>query len=346
VDEEWCRFLAEEDFLVGISVDGPRELHDTFRSTRADGPTFDRVMEGLSLLREYDVEHNALCVLNSVNSQHPIEVYEFFKRQGIEWIQFIPLVEPVGDDASAPDCGPDSVVGADSDEAAIPGEEREEGGTIPEWVRDEGGEVRARDPHYDEVLEAARAASVSERSVDPLAYGEFMTTIFEAWVRNDVGDVSVRLFDQALEVAIHGSPSLCVLDETCGSQVAIEHNGDVYACDHYVDPGFERGNIHETHLASLVESEDQQSFGEYKREGLPERCRECDVRKFCNGGCPKNWHLETPAGEPGLNYLCAGYRHFFTHVQPYLRLFERVADDGLPLPYVSEAVETMDERAA
>jgi uncharacterized protein len=338
LDEEWGRFLAEEDFLVGISIDGPRELHDTFRSTRTDGATFHRVMEGLSVLQEYDVEHNALCVLNTVNSQHPIEVYEFFKRQGLEWIQFIPLVEPIDGEGTA-GCATDSPTGEDDRDGA-------DGRTVPKWVRDRGGDVRDRDTDYDAVVEAARGAPVSQRSVDPVAFGEFMTTIFEQWIRNDVGDVSVRLFDQALEVALHGSPSLCVLDETCGSQVAIEHNGDVYACDHYVDPGFHRGNVHETHLASLVESDEQQAFGEYKREGLPERCRECDVRAYCNGGCPKNWHLETPDGDPGLNYLCAGYRRFFTHVQPYLDLVERVAAEGLALQYVSEAVETIDERAA
>jgi uncharacterized protein len=137
-----------------------------------------------------------------------------------------------------------------------------------------------------------------------------MVRLFEEWIRNDVGDMSVHLFDQALEVALQGSQSLCVFDETCGSQVAIEYNGNVYACDHYVDPGFKRGNVHETHLANLVESEEQRAFGEYRREGLPERCRECDVREFCNGGCPKNWHLETPEGDPGLNYLCAGIATF------------------------------------
>jgi uncharacterized protein len=339
LDEEWCRFLAEEDFLVGISIDGPRELHDAFRSTRADGPTFDRVMDGLTLLQEHDVEHNALCVLNSVNSQHPIEVYEFFKRQGIEWLQFIPLVEPI-DDTGPTRCR-DSDPVARSEE--VPGNDGQIG---PAWVRDRGGDVRARDPDYDAVVQTAGAASVSDRGVGPIAYGEFMLRVFEEWIRNDVGDVSVRLFDQAMEVALHGSASLCVFDQTCGSHVALEHNGDVYACDHYVDPGFHRGNVHETHLASLVESEEQRAFGEYKREGLPERCRECDVRDFCNGGCPKNWLLEPPDGEGGLNYLCPGYRYFFTHAQPYLDLLERVAADGLPLPYVSEAVETMDQRAA
>jgi uncharacterized protein len=339
LDEEWCRFLAAEDFLVGISIDGPRELHDAFRSTRADGPTYDRVMEGLELLQTFDVEHNALCVLNSVNSRRPLDVYRFFRRQGIEWIQFIPLVEPVTGEGPSSDGEPDPAV--DSDDETIA-----DGRTAPSWVLERGGAVRERDADYDAVLDAARSAPIGDRSVDPARYGEFVVTVFEEWVRNDVGDVSVRLFDQVLEVALQGSASLCVLSETCGSQVAIEHNGDVYACDHYVDPGFRRGNVHETHLATLVECDDQQAFGEYKREGLPERCRDCDVRAFCNGGCPKNWHLETPAGESGLNYLCAGYRRFFTHVQPYLELVERVAGDGLPLRYVSEAVETMDERAA
>jgi len=334
LDDEWCRFLAEHDFLVGISVDGPRDLHDRFRRTRSDGPTFDQVANGLSRLEDHGVEHNALCVVNAVNSRHPLEVYEFFKERGVEWIQFIPLVEPLRADDT----------GADGEHRHGRDEDRDEATVhqMPEWVRERGGDAARRDEDYAAVAEAAREAPVTARSVDPVVYGEFMCAIFDEWIRNDVGKISVRLFDQCLETVLRGESSLCVFQEECGSQLAVEHNGDVYACDHFVDPGFERGNVHDTHLADLVDAPEQRQFGEYKRDGLPPRCRDCDVREFCHGGCPKNWHLTTPDDAPGLNYLCAGYRRFFTYVQPYLDLVERTIDDGLPLPFVADAVTALD----
>jgi uncharacterized protein len=339
LDEEWCRFLAREDFLVGISIDGPRELHDRFRSTRADGPTFDRVLRGHSLLEEYGVEHNVLCVINAINSRHPMEVYRFFRDLGLEWIQFIPLVEPV--DAG---CGSGDRSGGEESERIGGGSERVFH-EVPAWVADRGGEVEAADRNFDTIVADARKAPVSDRSVDPVDYGHFMCSIFDEWIRNDIGDISVRLFDQCIEVRLRGSPSLCVFDETCGSQVAMEHNGDVYACDHFVDEGFHRGNIHKTHLGKLVSDADQRRFGEYKRDGLPDRCLTCPVREHCNGGCPKNWHLQTPDGEGGLNYLCPGYRLFFTYVQPYLDVVERTLSEGLPPHCVRDAVATLDERS-
>lgn len=334
LNDEWCRFLAEHDFLVGMSIDGPRDLHDRFRRTRSDGATFDQVMNGLSLLEEYGVEHNALCVVNDVNSRHPLEVYEFFKHQGVEWIQFIPLVEPL--DADDADADGEGARDRDGDYG------EDDGHQMPEWVRKRGGAVERRDEDYAAVAEAAREDPVTARSVDPEAYGEFMCAIFDEWIRNDVGEISVRLFDQCLETVLCGESSLCVFQKECGSQLAVEHNGDVYACDHFVDPGFKRGNVHDTHLADLVDASEQRQFGEYKRDGLPPRCRDCDVREFCHGGCPKNWQLTTPDDAPGLNYLCAGYRRFFTYVQPYLDLVERTIDDGLPLPLIADIVTALD----
>lgn len=291
-------------------------------------------MDGLDLLEEHDVEHNALCVVNAVNSQHPLEVYEFFKDRGLEWIQFIPLVELVDGSEAATDG--DTGTGTDGTRADDRRETNDH--RIPDWVRERGEAVTRRDEEYESVVEDARSAAVSDRSVDPVAYGEFMCAIFDEWIRNDVGEISVRLFDQCLETLFGGEASLYVFQETCGSQVAMAHNGDVYACDHFVDQGFELGNIRETHLAELVEQPEQRQFGEYKRDGSPPRCRDCDVWEFCHGGCPKNWHLTTPAGEPGLNYLCAGYRYFFTYVQPYLELVERTVERGLPLPAVEDAI--------
>jgi uncharacterized protein len=354
LDEEWCRFLADNDFLVGISIDGPPDLHDRYRTTRADGPTFDRVERGLSLLQDHGVEYNVLCVVNDCNSQHPLRVYDFFKDCGANWIQFIPLVEPVEEPAdtngtaSAEDTSNAEVetyAEAVADDDGPPAGETDNAGSeerlAPGWA---DASIRDDAEDYREVVRAARAAPVTDRSVDPVQYGRFMARIFDEWVRNDVGEVSVRLFNQVLQVALGGEASLCIYRETCGDQVALEHNGDVYACDHYVEPGFRLGNLHETHLGSLLDSDQQREFGEYKRDGLPARCRECAVRRFCHGGCPKNRHLETPDGDLGLNYLCAGYRRFFSHVQPYLDIFEHVTDRGLPLAAVPDVVQARDRR--
>lgn len=328
---------------MGISCDGPRELHDRYRRTRGGGPTFDDVMAGLERLRRHGVEYNVLCVLNRYNSRYPLRVYDFFVEQGVEWLQFVPLVELAPKD----DCT-GAGAGADEDPPASPDVEtpREPSvdGPADDWARDRGRPAAEADDHYATVLETARAAPVTERSVDPRAYGEFMAAVFDEWVRNDVGDVSVRLFDQCLQVALRGKATLCTFLETCGDQVAMEHNGDVYACDHFVEPAYRRGNVHETHLADLLADEDQRRFGEYKREGLPDRCRTCSVREFCNGGCPKDRHIAAPDGDLGLNYLCAGYRTFFTHVRPYLELFERTAAEGKPLPFVMDEIATLDDR--
>lgn len=338
LDDEWCRFLAEHDFLVGISVDGPKRLHDRFRRTRADDPTFEAVYQGLSLLQEHGVETNVLCVVNADNVRHPLEVYRFIRREGVEWIQFIPLVEPL--DEERPDSEPPHE--STEYESARVGDAPDH--RVPEWVAERGGAVEEHDDDYTDVVEAARAAPVSGRSVDPEAFGTFACTIFDEWVRNDVGEISVRLFDSCLESHLYGRSSACVFEETCGAQLAVEHDGTVYACDHFVDPGFRRGNVHDEHLATLVDAPDQRRFGAYKREGLPARCRACPVRASCHGGCPKNWLLRTPAGDPGLNYLCAAYRRFFTYAGPYLDLVEATIEDGLPLPLVMDAVAVHDER--
>ena len=333
LDDEWGRFLAENNFLVGISIDGPRELHNTFRHTRSGAGTFDAVMDGLATLQAHDVEHNVLCVLNAINSHHPLEVYHFFNNQGLEWMQFIPLVEPL--ETSEPN----------TDERATPGSDDPPTYPIPPWVTERDGDVERVDPTYHETLRRARTCPVTDRSVDPEVYGEFMCTILDEWVRNDIGEVSVRLFDQCLEQLLTGQPSLCVFAETCGRALAIEHNGDVFSCDHYVEPAFHRGTIHDAHLATLVDTPEQRHFGEAKRETLPDRCRTCDVRDICNGGCPKHRLASTPSGEAGLNYLCAGYRRVFTYAQPYLGVIEETLADGLGLAYAADAVETLDEMA-
>ncbi|WP_159077132.1 anaerobic sulfatase maturase [Halococcoides cellulosivorans] len=335
LDDDWCRFFAANDFLVGISIDGPPALHDRYRRTPAGGPTFEAVEAGLSRLQNHGVEHNVLCVVTALNSQYPRRVYEFFAELGVDWLQFIPLVEP-RDGAAGPPPGT-----GPTDRDGTAGPDPEPSWPAHDWVRERHTPAAASDA--DSVLDRAREAPVTDRSVDPAAYGAFMQAIFEHWVRNDVGERSVRLFEHCVQVALGGPARSCVLSETCGTQVALEHTGDVYACDHYVEPAFHRGNIHDEHLATMVDSDTQRAFGRDKREGLPERCRRCPVREFCHGGCPKDRHLKTPR-ESGLNYLCAGYRRFFTHVQPYLELFERTIDAGKPPAFVMDAVAALDDR--
>lgn len=276
LDDEWCEFLAENKFLVGLSIDGPRRLHDRYRVDKGGQPTFDRVMRGLGFLKKHKVEFNTLTVVQRDNSYHPLEVYRFLKEVGSGFMQFIPIVERVADAAA-----PNGLV-----------------------LIAPGGDTPAR---------------VSSWSVEPIQYGKFLIAIFDEWVRNDVGKCYVQVFDVALESWLGMEPSLCVFRETCGGAMAIEHNGDVYSCDHFVYPENRLGNIMENPLAALVNSGQQWQFGQSKRDGLPRYCRECEVRFACNGECPKHRFTRTPDGEEGLNYLCAGYKKFFHHIDPYMR---------------------------
>ena len=273
LDDDWCAFLAKESFLVGVSIDGPRRLHDRHRVDRGGHPTFDRVRRGMDLLAKHGVAFNTLTVVHRENAREPLEVYRFLREVGSGFIQFIPIVERV-----AP---PDQSQGLASP----------------------GAEGRGR---------------VSEWSVDPADWGGFLCAIFDEWVRQDVGRVFVQLFDVALESWLTGRASLCIFGETCGRALAVEHNGDLYPCDHYVFPDFRLGNITETPIATLVESPRQVAFGDAKREELPGCCRRCPVLFACRGECPKNRFARTPDGEPGLNYLCAGYKRFFTHIDPHM----------------------------
>ena len=276
LDDRWGEFLAGNQFLIGISIDGPAELHDFYRVDKGGAPTFDRVMRGLRFLKKHQVEFNVLTVVNRRNSQHPLRVYQFLKGIGAQFMQFIPIVERIAKAAN-----PDGLV-----------------------------LISPRDPH---------TAEVSEWSVDSRQYGVFLSTIFDEWVRKDVGNYFVQIFDVALESWLGMEPSLCVFRPTCGSAMALEHNGDLYSCDHYVYPENKLGNIMEQPLQALVNSAQQRSFGLDKRDSLPRYCRECDVRFACYGECPKHRFISTPDGEPGLNYLSAGYKLFFRHIDPYMK---------------------------
>ncbi len=258
LDDEWCRFLADEGFAVGLSLDGPRELHDRYRVTKGAKPTHRQVMRGFELLRRYQVPRDILCVVHAGNVGHPQRVYRFFKQIGATYVGFLPLVERRSD--------------------------------LP--------------------------AGVGEPTVAAEAFGSFLCTIFDEWVRHDVGRIVVQIFDEAARPIRGLEHSLCIFRETCGDIPVLEHNGDLYSCDHFVDREHLLGNIRRTRLAELLESPAQVRFGEGKRDRLPRYCLECDVRAMCNGGCPKDRFIKTPAGEEGLNYLCAGYKKFFAHSRP------------------------------
>lgn len=277
ISDEWAEFLAENRFLVGLSIDGPRELHDARRRTRAGTPSFDLVFAGMNRLKRFGAEFNTLTVVGDHNVRHALEVYEFLRECGSGFIQFIPLVERPAQPSDAPmrfASPPNLAAGTLGDPLVTP------------W------------------------------SVRPSDYGDFLCAIYDAWVRRDVGKTFVQLFDVAL-CAWAGVPApLCVFREKCGAALAIEHNGDVFSCDHFVYPEYRLGNVLEKNLAELADAPAQKKFGELKSSALPRVCRKCGVRFVCNGECPKHRFLYAPDGERGLNYFCAAYKKFFTHAAP------------------------------
>ena len=293
LDEEWCRFFREHQFLLGVSLDGPREQHDAYRIDKGGQPTFERVMRGLRLLQAQGVEYNILTTVHAANADHPLTVYRFLRDEvGARYLQFIPIVE------------------------------------------------RDNESGYQE------GNIVTDRSVRADGYGDFLMAIFDEWVRHDVGRVFVQIFDVALAAWAGERAGLCVFEETCGAALAIEHNGAVYSCDHYVEPNYFVGNIVDIPLSEIVVSEPQRRFGEAKRDTLPQYCRDCEVRFVCNGGCPKNRIIRTPAGEPGLNYLCAGYRAFFNHIDEPMRYMAAQLRQQRPPATVIAYMRDKDEALA
>ena len=292
--DEWGAFFAEHGFLVGISVDGPREIHDSYRVDKGGKGSFDRVMKGLAVLRRNGVEWNALTTVHSASQDRGRAMYRFLRDDcGARFMQFIPIIE-----------------------RATPQ-------TLPVANAGWGEHVRDRPLYIQD------GTLVTERSVTPGGYGRFLIDVFEDWVRRDVGKVYVQMFDVALANWYGEPPGLCVHSETCGLALALEHTGDLYSCDHFVEPGYRLGNIRETTMLELVTSPRQVEFGLAKRDTLPGFCRRCDVRFACHGGCPKDRFIRTPDGEPGLNYLCAGYKAFFHHVDPAMRFMAEQLRHGL-----------------
>jgi len=309
LDDEWCTFFKEHDFLVGLSVDGPRELHDTYRVDRRRKGTFDRVMQGWGQLRKHGVEFNILCTVNAANEKHGRDVYRFFRDElGAKWVQFIPIVERAT---------PETL------EVANQG-----------WSEPSSGK---------RLLYTQTGNLVTERTVGARQYGQFLVDIFEEWVRHDVGEVYVQLFDVTLE-AFFGRHLLCIHAPTCGYGPALEYNGDLYSCDHFVEPRFKLGNIHQTHMLKLVASKEQRKFGEDKRESLTAQCRDCKVRHWCNGGCPKDRFALSRDGEPGQNYLCEGLERFFMHTGPTFSAMAKLIQQGHAPAEIMAAIAAADSQ--
>lgn len=289
LNDEWCRFFREHNFLIGISIDGPSHLHDVYRVDRGNHSTFERVMIGVELLKNHEVEFNTLACVHTANSDYPLEVYRFLRDEvQSRFMQFIPVV------------------------------------------------LRDNETGFQQ------GETVTEHSVGGRQYGYFLKTIFDEWVRRDVGRVFVQTFDSALAAWVGQAPGVCVFDKTCGAAMVLEHNGDLYSCDHFVEPDYLLGNIVETDLAALVGSAKQMQFGLAKRDTLPRYCHECPVLFACNGGCPKNRIRHTPSGEPGLNYLCEGYQAFFRHVAPQMEFMARELAAGRPPANVILAVASQE----
>ena len=295
LDDEWCSFFSQNNFLVGISIDGSQPLHDKYRVHKGGKPSFEKVVNGINILKKHNVEFNTLTVVNRVNSYYPIEVYNFLKDAGSRYMQFIPVVERISE--------------TENMQLVLP---------------DFNGDAR-----------------VTDWSVEPEQYGSFLCEIFDEWVRTDVGEYFVQIFDVALESQLGMQQSLCVFSETCGKELAIEHNGDVYSCDHYVYPENKLGNIIDNPLESMVYSEQQMEFGLNKRDKLPEYCINCDVRYACNGECLKHRFISTPDGEDGLNYLCAGYKKFFRYIEPYMKFMANELCGERPASNVMKALKEL-----
>lgn len=297
--DEWCSFLKKDNFMVGISLDGPKGIHDRYRRDRDGNSTFYRAMRGMRLLQKHEVDYNVMACVARKTATHPLDVYRFFKDEGIEFIQFTPIVERLPDKQSS-----------------HPG------------LHLAGPASLDQEEHQTEV---------TPWTVIPEKYGDFLIAIYEEWVRNDVGKVFVMNFEWALNAWIGNPSSVCVHADQCGRSLVLEHNGDVYACDHSVYPEYKLGNIKKDTLREMAVKSLQSGFGISKETALPRWCRECEVLAACRGACPKHRFRTTCYDEPGLHYLCEGYRKFFLHIRKYCHAMTQLLENGLPASRVMDA---------
>lgn len=291
ITEDWCRFLHDENWLVGVSIDGPQEFHDEYRKSKTGKPSFRQVMNGIKLLNKFQVEWNAMAVVNDFNADYPLEFYHFFKEIGCHYIQFTPIVERIFKH-------PDGRILASPDEGA--------------------------------------EAALADFSITPEQWGNFLCTIFDEWVRQDVGEYFIQIFDATLANWMGVLPGLCSMAETCGHAGVMEFNGDVYSCDHFVFPEYKLGNIFQKNLIDMMFSDKQLKFGEAKKSTLTVQCRNCEFLFACHGECPKNRFASSEDGEPGQNYLCSGYHRFFKHVAPYMDFMKQELQHQRPPANVME----------
>ena len=289
--DEWCEFFRANNWLIGISIDGPQDLHDEYRRARGGQPSFYKVMRGIRLLQKHGVEWNAMGVVNDYNADYPLDVYHFYKENGCQYIQFAPIIERI-----------------------LPHEDGR---------------------HLAHVADKEEA-QLADFSVTPEQYAHFCCTIFNEWVRNDVGKVFVQLFDSTLARWVGEAPGVCAMAETCGHASVLEANGDLYSCDHFVFPEYKLGNIRHQTITEMMYSERQMKFGKAKRSGLPQQCLSCKWLFTCNGGCPKDRFRKTANGEPGLNYMCKAFQQFFNHVEPYMNFMKQELQNQRPPANVME----------
>lgn len=269
--DEWCAFFKENNWLVGISIDGPQEFHDAYRHSASGAPSWEQVMRGIELLQKHGVEWNAMAVVNALNADHPLEFYHFFKEQGCQYLQFAPVVERL---------------------------------------------VHHADGRHLATLTDGTEAPLADFSISAEQWGNFLCAIFDEWVRQDVGRIFVELFDCTLANWVGQTPGICIYAKECGHAGVMEFNGDVYSCDHFVFPEYRLGNIRQKSITEMLYGKQQQEFSQMKHRSLPRQCLECAWEFACHGECPKNRFLKDRYGEPGLNYLCEGYRRYYAHVAP------------------------------
>ncbi|PIW62518.1 anaerobic sulfatase maturase [Shewanella sp. CG12_big_fil_rev_8_21_14_0_65_47_15] len=303
LDEEWCEFLAEAGFMVGISLDGPQAIHDRDRVDKKERPTFDAVMKGLELLKRFKIEFNVLVTVTSSVAEQPLAVYQFLKQQGVTHIQFNPVVERI----------------PSNDDLAL-------------------GLTFATPPKLDENNLLRPTLMMTPHSVSPHAYGQFLIAIFDEWIRQDVGTIYVMNFEWALASWLQLPSTICLFAKNCGNALIVEHNGDVYSCDHFMYPDYLLGNLQQSTPQQMADSQQQRAFGQAKSTTLPDECRQCDYLFACHGECPKNRFVIARDGKPGLNYLCPSYKSYFQHLTPYLNAMAKLVSHNLPASMVMDAL--------
>jgi uncharacterized protein len=296
LDDNWCAFLARNKFLVGLSLDGPAFLHDQYRIDAKGRPTHESVMRAVGFLRKHGVEFNVLACVNRETARHPLDVYHFFKENNIQFIQFIPVVERMPDEAAC-----------------------------------ELGLKLARPSGSNQ--------EITDWTVEPESLGDFYSKIFDEWVRNDVGQTFIMNFEWAIFSHFAGNGPVCYLSKHCGNCCIVEHNGDVYSCDHYVYPEYKLGNVFTDDIREMVNSEKQRDWGSQKEKNLPGECQWCEVFSMCRGGCPKHRFVGNENGTTGSNYLCAGYKKFYRHIKKYINAFGHLLEHELPCENIMQAID-------